>query len=429
MLACRGPPLLLLEAHTGAVSDVPDDELVPGLSAVVVERLRFELGARAETVLDCLRTAAALVAQAEADVSGLRLAESAAYNLREALNHVVEGKDAAKGGLQAVMDAWRRVKMAAPSVDAAAARDELDHVLNQVEANESHASYYARRLLTYLQDRAGVSPSDRPGDPAREYRELRDKANVAVHNEITFPEAAILLTRTVAWFVRMFTPPDQVVEAIRALAAQPWSGQEQLAELKRLATNDHHLRLFFTQVTDPAWLEPLHQARVARVSSHNAPWPVAALLGGLGKSSPESVAALLERLLADTATKAKHEQTAPRFELLRIASQLGRPAHGVVVKIVRLHSDVSAVRSLGVYAARKADAADSVVFSVADEVLNHSHSGFGDGDRYDTITILDHFQAGVTADNVTDRARMLTGKTRRLALSDDARYVLLLSRR
>ena len=34
--------------------------------------------------------AAALVAQAEADVSGLRLAESGAYNLREALNNVVE---------------------------------------------------------------------------------------------------------------------------------------------------------------------------------------------------------------------------------------------------------------------------------------------------------------------------------------------------
>src|SRR5580704_908993 len=63
-------------AHTGAVSDVPDDELVPGLPGVVVERLRAELGARAEKVFGCLRTAAALVAQAEADVSGLRLAES-----------------------------------------------------------------------------------------------------------------------------------------------------------------------------------------------------------------------------------------------------------------------------------------------------------------------------------------------------------------
>src|SRR5262252_3322648 len=106
--------------HTGSVSDVPDDELVPGVPGVVVERLRAELGARAEKVLGCLRTAVALVAQAEADVSGLRLAESAAYNLREALDHVVEGQDAAEGGLQAVMDAWRgfKVQMAVSGVDA-----------------------------------------------------------------------------------------------------------------------------------------------------------------------------------------------------------------------------------------------------------------------------------------------------------------------
>jgi len=408
------------------VSDVPDDELVPGLPEVVVERLRTELGARAEKVFGCLRTAAALVTQAEADVSGLRLAESAAYNIREALNHVVEGQDAAEGGLRAVVDAWRRFKAqtAVPGVDAAAARDELDQVLRQVAADESRASYYARRLVAYLQYRAGVSPLDPPGDPVSEYGELRDKASTAVHGEFALAEAETLLTRTVAWFVRVFTPPDQVAEAIRTLAAQPWSGPEQIAELKRLATDDHHLRLFFSEITDRAWLEPLHQAGVAHLPSHNAPWPVAALLAGLGKTSPEAVAALLKRLLVDTAAIAKHERAAARFELLRIATQLGPPAHGVVVEVVRQHSDVPAVRSLSVDAALKADAADSAVLGVADAVLNHFRR-FGDGDRYHAVTILDQLQAGVTADNVADRARMLAGKTRRLARSDDARYVLL----
>jgi hypothetical protein len=73
---------------------------------------------------------------------------------------------------------------------------------------------------------------------------------------------------------------------------------------------------------------------------------VAALLAGLGKTSPEAVAALLERLLADTAAIAKHERAAARFELLRIAAQLGPPAYGVVVGVVRQHSDVRPVRSL-----------------------------------------------------------------------------------
>jgi hypothetical protein len=408
------------------VSDVPDDELVSGLPGVVVERIRSELGARAEKLLGCLRTAAALVAQAEADVSGLRLAESAVYNLREALNHVVDGQDAAEGGLGAVLDAWRRfqAQTAVPGVDAAAARDELDEVLIRVEADESRASYYARRLMTYLQYRAGVSPVDPPGDPVSEYGALRDKASAAVHDGLALAEAETLLTRTVAWFVRVFTPPDQVAEAICTLAAQPWSGKEQIAELKRLAVDDHHLRLFFSEITDAAWLEPLYQAGVAQLPLHNVHWPGAALLAGLGKTSPEAVAALLKRLLADTTAIARHERAAMRFELLRIATELGPPAHGVVVEIVRQHSDVPLVRFLGVDTALKADAADSAVLDVADAVLNHFRR-FGDGDRYHTVMILDHLQAGVTADNVTNRARMLAGKTSRLARSDDARYVPL----
>jgi hypothetical protein len=412
--------------HTGAVSDVPDDELVPGLPGVVVERLRTELGARAEKVLGCLRTAAALVAQAEADVSGLRLAESAAYNLREALNHVVEGQDAAEGGLRAVVGAWRRFKAqtAVPGVEAAAARDELDQVLSRVAADQSRASYYARRLVAYLQYRAGVRPLDAPGDPVSEYRELRDKASAAVHDELTLAGVEALLARTVAWFVRVFTPPDQVAEAIRVLAAQPWSGPEQIAELKRLSTDDHHLRLFFSEVTDPAWLEPLYQAGVVHLPSRQAAWPVAALLAGLGKTSPEAVVALLRRLLAETAAIAKDERAAARFELLRIATQIGHPAHGVAVEIVRQHSDVPSVLSLGVNAALRADAADSAVLGVADAVLNHFRR-FGDGDRYQAVTILDQLQAGVTVGNVADRAEMLAGKTRRLAQSDEARFVVL----
>lgn len=393
---------------------------------MVVGRLRSELGARAEKVLGCIRTAAALVAQAKADASGLRLAESAAYNLREALNHIVEGQDAAEGGLRAVMDAWQgfKIQAAVPDVDADAARENLYQVLDQVEANESRASYYARRLLTYLRDRTGVNPLERPGDPVSEYRDLRDQANTAVHAELSLADVTVLLTRTVAWFVRVFTPPDQVAEAIGVLAAQPWSGQEQIAELEELATNDHHLRLFFGKVEDPAWLDPLYEAGIAGVPSSNAPWPVAALLTGLGKIDPESVATLLERLLADTAATVKDERAGARFELLRVASQLGAAGHGVVAEVARLHSDLRSVRSLAVYTAREADAADSVVIEVADWILNHFR-GFADGDRYYAIKILDHLQAGVTADNVADRARMLAGKIRRSARSDESRYALL----
>jgi hypothetical protein len=86
------------------MSEVPDEELVPGLSGGVVGRRRSDLGERAENVLRCLRTAVALVARLSTMPVGFGL-RRVAYNLREALNHVVEEQDAAEGVLSAVLDA------------------------------------------------------------------------------------------------------------------------------------------------------------------------------------------------------------------------------------------------------------------------------------------------------------------------------------
>jgi hypothetical protein len=45
------------------------------------------------------------------------VAESAAYNLREALDAVVKGRDPAEGGLPAIRDAWTRLQLAASGSD------------------------------------------------------------------------------------------------------------------------------------------------------------------------------------------------------------------------------------------------------------------------------------------------------------------------
>jgi len=74
------------------------------------------------------------------------------------------------------------------------AREELDQVLSAVAADQSRASYYQRLLLTYLRDRAGIASSERRGDPVAEYGELRDQANIAVHDKLGASEVAALLT-------------------------------------------------------------------------------------------------------------------------------------------------------------------------------------------------------------------------------------------
>lgn len=108
--------------------------------------------ARGERVLGCLRTAAVLIKQAVDDDRGLRLAESAGYHLREALNAVVEGRSPVSGGLPAILGAWDRYQLEAdqPGADRAASLQALEDVLRRVADNRDRSSYHAARLLAYL---------------------------------------------------------------------------------------------------------------------------------------------------------------------------------------------------------------------------------------------------------------------------------------
>jgi hypothetical protein len=81
---------------------------VPVLPHEVLARIITELGRRGDKVINCLHTATFLISQA-CDHGGVpRLAEGAAYNLREALNAVVEGRPAPEGGIGDVAEAWKR---------------------------------------------------------------------------------------------------------------------------------------------------------------------------------------------------------------------------------------------------------------------------------------------------------------------------------
>ncbi len=411
-------------AHTGTVSDQPDDELGSSLPLSVVERLRSEFGPGADRITRCLRTARVLINQARDDDRGLRLAESAAYNVREALDTVTADQTAAEGGLGAVMKAWKRycLETAQDDADISAARAALHEVLGEVEADTVRTSHSARRLLTYLYKRAGVAPTTRR-DPVAEYADLRAQANTAVHTQFGLSEVTSLLSRTLAWFTWLFLPPDEVAHKIRALAAQPWQGT-QLVQLEQLVTNDHHLRLFLGEITDPAWLEPLRKAGLVGLPSPNSAWPVAALLVGLGRTHADHVAALLGRLLADVKDLPATERLMARYELLRVAFHLGSSGYAVVAEVVRCHPAESAVRGLGVDVARKAHPADPVVGLIANAVLNDLRK-FGDGDTYYATELLGQLQTGLTNDNIAERARMLAAKTRRMAGQPEAGWTVL----
>ncbi|MDR7172839.1 hypothetical protein J2W56_006605 [Nocardia kruczakiae] len=300
------------------------DGLALDMSPAVVQRLRAEVGQdRSEKVIDCLRTALAFLQQIDSDSRGLRLSASAAYNLREALNHVVEGHDPADGGLKAVLTAWRvyETHTAIPGTDHDAALLALESVLSSVASSESRATSYSLKLVTQLRHRAGIDPRGGMADPIAEYQALREIANNGVHEELPFDEVRLLFDRTISWFGRVFAPPDEIVDAILAMAALPWVSDVQTERLADLATNDHLVRLFLGALQDSAWLIPLHTAHVVEVPRPDSAWPVFALAAGLGQTDPARVAEFLDLILRDIASmlaRNKPRRDSMSYELLCI---------------------------------------------------------------------------------------------------------------
>jgi hypothetical protein len=373
-----------------------------------------ELPGRGEKVLAAMHTAEALIAQIVSDGRGLRLAESAAYNVREALDAVVTGIPATDGGQRAVLTAWAQyeLEVAQPGNDHDTSLQALTDVLRQMEQDQDRSSYRTRQLLTYLRDKSGVDPLPGDHDPVKEYGALRGEASQSLHSQAALEDAVALYDRAVAWFIWMFTPPDAIAQAVRALAAEPWRGTAQLAKLRDLASNQHHLRLFLTQLADPAWLNPLRETGLVRPPDPDVAWPAAGLVDGLGRTHPEDVATLLDRLVRDCKSLPGEQQLTARFELLRVAAQLGAAGHRVVARVVAEHPDAEAVRAIGTGVVAHADPADQVVQDVARAVLRGEP---GDHDRYYYELVLRQLEAGVTADNVAGRVRMVAVKAREVA--------------
>jgi hypothetical protein len=391
------------------------------LPADVAERMTEELP-RSEKILGCMRTASVLIEQAIANDQGLRLAESAGYNLREAFEAVVAEQAPAEGrGLHTVLKVWESYRDA-PEPERATALEALERELRAVAERKRQDSYHTARLVTFLRRRTGLDPLP-DLDPTDDYETLRGQANHGVHNDISLAEVLVLYDLTVAWFIRMFTPPDKIVRALRALAAEPWQGSSQLTRLRGLASDAHHLRLFLTTLADGAWLMPLYGADLVQLPEPNMPWPVFGLLDGLGKTEPDAVAKVLQCLLKDVKKSDPPQRWGHRFEILRIASQIGDAGHDLVAAIMDLHpEDHGAIRALAVSVVKEADPAARVVYRVADRVLTGRPL---DRNRYYYGVVLDQFTAGMTAANVAERLSLLAIKIRKLAEHSEMKFVVL----
>lgn len=196
-----------------------------GLPQEVLDQIVTDLGERGEKVISSLRTAAHLITQARGDQTGLRLVESAAYNLREALDAVAAGTDAAPGGFPAVKAAYKRyqVSAAGPEADAAVALHTLAGEIARLISDGRRQNYRTRELLGWLTARTGIEPLPGDDDPSIQFDHLRERANSTLHSSGTVALAAALYSDVVAWFLRVFTPPDERLRSIVDLARTPYT--------------------------------------------------------------------------------------------------------------------------------------------------------------------------------------------------------------
>ncbi|MGW5721900.1 hypothetical protein ACWEVP_37400 [Amycolatopsis sp. NPDC003865] len=394
------------------------------LSAEVIARITTELPAQAKKIAAALQTAAALINLAVNDETGLRFPESAAYNVREALDAVVSGRDPAPGGLPAVADAWIRfdLERSQPGTDEAEALAVFEAVLLRETERRDRNSYHTAKLLGYLSSKSGVEPLTGQLDPIAEYKRLRDTAAGGLHSATALALATGLYRDTIAWFTRMFTPPDAIVLAIQELAAESWCGAEQIGRLRALASNPHHLRLFFAHVTDPAWLDPLHQAGAIGLPESGAPWPASALTDGLGRTNPDQVAAVMSQLYTEAGSVPPDRQLDARFNLMVVATHLGPAGYPIIADAARDHPTNGAVRALATDCGKGADATHPVVERVCDYLLNLDPD---DHDDYYFRLLLAQLESGMTPENAEQRTKLAVYKLRRAAREPHAKWIVL----
>lgn len=400
--------------------DRRDDSTGPsGLPEEIVGRIGRTLS-NGNKVVTCVATAARLLVFADVHGDGLRFAESAAYNLREALDAVVAGSSAAAGGWEGALAAWRRFELARSDGDLGDALGTLTADFERLAAASDRQALMTRRLLGFLHERSGIPPIQGANDPSVAYRKLRARANTMLHDRASDGEVTLLHGDVVAWLVRMFTPPDDRVVRLTELASSPF-GAARLSELRQLTLDAHHVRLFLSLLQDPAWLEPLRAEGFVHCPRPNELWPVG-VLADSGTLSPGDVADLLESLFDEVRALPKADRAVPSGEIMRVACRLGPAGHQMAIRILAAYPTDRWVSGLAVSVARDADPTDDVQVGIADSVLGTENRVDG---GYRTRTILELLLNGMTLGNAAERVKLVAAKVLHLSRRKEFQFLSL----
>lgn len=379
----------------------------------VVDEIVRQIPGNADRLLSHLRTAAALLEQVAAEPN-LRLAETVAYNVRETLDSVVASAEASEGGLGAVHSAWQQVLTArtlSPDAEADAVINLLDVVKRSADSKERE-NFRARQLIEHVRSSTGVEPYSSGQSMVARFNQLRQRAAGSLHNQLTGDSAEALYRDAVEWLSWMFLPPDRRAVDIEALAAEPYTGQDQVQRLRELCANPLQLGRFALHLADPSWLEPLYSEGLFALPTLNEPlWPVDRL--ALIKTHPAQVTGLIARFTKDLlAVQPKEARLPAAFTLLRTCVDIGPAAVEVADQLIKKYGPQSpGIRGLSVHMlATGCDPRAPVVETIARQQLQPEQRRR----KSQLRTVLNALRDGATIENVRGRTLLIAHGLRNL---------------
>lgn len=390
----------------------------------VFEYLIAEYGEPGGRAVGFLRTAIALLQLPSKEAE--RLAEAAAYCLREAMTGIPKAAAHEEGdwreAWRGVEDATRRFEIARgmPGEDQQVALGSLLRAIGEMEDYFRRDKLHQRRLIALMVQRTGAGPLKLSPDPIREFQDLMETLNGALHGSTSPQDARGYLDRCLALMAQLFTPPDVRLPRLDELAAKADPDDEDVDLLSRLMSSHQHLDYFLRKVVSPRWLILLGSRGVLDPPDGPGRWPVSRTVERLGENHSGELAEWFETMIPSW-TKSD-VQTAYVGEAVRL---LGSSGHRQLLRLVREHPGLNFVCLQICLAIDAATPSDEFVMQAADTLLNPGVNVTRHELRRYVLPPLVH---GMTPENRDDRLGLLVHKVSAVPEDDPERRHRVLMR-
>ena len=376
--------------------------------ADLLEGLRVEFGDDGRRAGEFLRTGYELL-----HLSGEafpRVGAAVAYCLREAMTSVLESVAVQRPAtraeiLRSILEARTSYERAAslPGEDAEGALAELLARIRELDDIPAQQRFHQQRLTAIVLDHTGAEPLSSGTRPVLAYPGLLDRLNGALHGSRSGVDAVGLWSECIGLMRQLFIAPDIRNAELERLARIESPTPEDRDAACRLLVTPQHVRFFLRKATDPGWLDVLASTGVLDPPDSGTAWPVFPGLVGLAEDHHAEVTAWLEQMYATHGAKPMSA-----CDIAYAALEIGGPALSLVLRAVRDHPRHGDIVMFGDMAVEKLDAADELVESFADILLN--------GDSFSAMgyakPLMGQLSGGVSEGNACGRVRLLCHKMR-----------------